>query len=541
MTRIAPLLLLSPLLVRPVPAQGGADWEMIRLDLTVHVLPWEKRAVVEGRATLRFDGDSSPGPSLVVNARQPLMTFEDLRAPRDVDVELNARFPSRPEARLAHLRGEAPYGRGEQLELTFRYASEGTGRQFAVHEQVAFASWTEGWYPFPVPMPGERMAIKSAAPGRTTFHLPAGWRSVSNGRIVERSEDESEVVETWELDRPVARSFAAAPYRVSVHNVDGREIGVYRLGEGSGDVQAEMVAGALAAQEARFGPYPYSSYRIAEIPPVAGDFMASSEQGLILAKSICFAPADGNLALFGHEMAHGWWGNLVGSEGPASILLSESLAQYSAALAIEGLEGRAAMTEFMRFSRPGYIPQQCARGYFGMWRQGVDKPLIELTSGGVDHQLSDAKGHWLHHMLRRRVGDEVFFATMRGILADFKGSEFTLHDLRTRFAAAAPDAELETFFEQWLNRAGAPILDVDWEAVEGGTSVTITQAQAGEPYQLYLDVAVDGSAGTRVHRVDLRERELTVILACEGQPQGVRLDPEHELLIWHPDYGERPE
>jgi len=535
---IAAASLLLSLAARP-QEPDGTGWKLARLDLVVHVLPAEQRLVVEGHARLVLGIESSPGPTLAINSRAALMTFEEVRSP-GLEVDLEARHPAHPNARLARLRRAQPFVAGDEVQVDLLYASAGGDAQFAVQEQVAFASWTQGWTPAALPEPGVRLATASRAAGTTTFHLPAGWRSVSNGRMVEHTEGESGCVEVWELERPVARSFAAGPYTVTTHQVGGREIGIYRLGQGSGEVQAETLAAALAAQEARFGPYPYASYRVAEIPPVAGAFMASSEQGLILAKSVCFEPEDGNIALFGHEMAHGWWGNLVGGDGPGSILLDESLAQYSAAIAIEGVYGRDAMTEFLRFSRPGYIPGQCARGYFELWRRGADKPLMELQSGGTDHQLSDAKGHWVYHMLRRKVGDEVFFATLRGVIADFTERELTWAELRARFGAAAPDAGLEEFFEQWLERAGAPILDSRWTPTAGGVALTVTQVGPGAPYRLDLDVALDGSEGTVLRRVDLRAREQTFELAVAGEVRDVRLDPEHALLIWHPDYGERP-
>lgn len=122
---------------------------------------------------------------------------------------------------------------------------------------------------------------------------------------------------------------------------------------------------------------------------------------------------DGNLPLFAHEAAHAWWGNRVSTTGPGAQLVSESLAQYGAVLAIGALEGHDAMNEFLRLSRDGYNQLQSAAGYFEMARRGGDRPLSQLSNGRWDHNLSDAKGHWFYHMLRHRIGDERFFAVLR--------------------------------------------------------------------------------------------------------------------------------
>jgi aminopeptidase N len=270
---------------------------------------------------------------------------------------------------------------------------------------------------------------------------------------------------------------------------------------------------------------------------------AASQQGLIFARSTGFRYEGGNLPLFAHEMAHGWWGNLVGTDGPGSILCSESLAQYGAVIAIETLEGVDARNEFLRYSRTGYSGLQCANGYFYMWREGHDKPMRDLESGGWDHNLSDAKGHWVYHMLRHRVGDEVFFATLRGMIEDFAGLPMTLDDMRAAFIAAAPDQSLEAFFTQWLDRAGAPVLDFDWWAIENGKGVRIdiAQTQPGEPFHLDLDVEIeflDGDPRTEV--IELREMTQTFRIETDKRPVAIRLDPRYRQLIWRPEYGPRP-
>jgi hypothetical protein len=327
-------------------------------------------------------------------------------------------------------------------------------------------------------------------------------------------------------------------------SVDGMDVSLYLLSEGLPNPRAnvESLGLALKAMEDRWGPYPYPSYAIAEIPNHEGHFGASSEQGFIMVKPFFLQVPGGNLPLFAHEAAHGWWGNTVGTKGPGSLLCSESLAQYGAVIAAERVWSPAHATEFLRFSRPGYVPDQCARGYFEIWRQGKDKPLAELVSGGgSDHTLSDAKGHWVFHMLRRRVGDETFFAVMRGLIAEFDGRTMTLDDVRARFVAAAPDARLPQFFAQWLDRTGAPVLRSEWHMTGDGVALTITQMQDGAPYDLDLDVRIArGDAPPRTERVRVHEREHTFQLAAAERVTGIALDPDHALLVWKPEYGPAP-
>lgn len=527
------------------PNADGSGWRIARLDLNVHVLPKKQRIEVEGWATLRLDQAGSFGPSLAMNVKSRILQFDSVDAPPGATVSINQPHPKRESTVLAHVRFEKEFRRGAEIDVRFAYHSEGRAFQFVVAEDAALSSWTQGWHPCPIPGSGQGFSTVLPATGITRFFLPPGWRSVSNGKLVETNKSAEGVVETWRVDVPVSRSFAAGPYEVTRHTVGDREIGVYLLSAKpqSGKEQAKALADALAAMEARFGPYPYDSYAIAEIPEALVQWFASSEQGFIMAKSSAFAFENGNLPLFAHEMAHGWWGNLVSTTGDGAILCSESLAQYSAVIAIEGVEGKQAATEFLRFSRTGYSSHQCARGYFELARRGNDKPLSKLGSGGWQHTLSDAKGHWVYHMLRGRVGDEIFFRTLRELIRDFSGKEMSLDDFRRAFVRnAPPSAGLKRFFRQWMDQPGAPVLEA--ELVPGSdantTDLVVRQVQAGDPYELDVDVVLETTGGTETHMVRIRDRETRTSFSTAGAAKSVRLDPHHKLLVWKPEYGARP-
>jgi aminopeptidase N len=420
---------------------------------------------------------------------------------------------------------------------------------------ISLASWVENWYPAPLTADGYT-ALAASAPGVTRFHLPLGWRAVSNGRPGARKMTSTGATDTWFVDRAVARSFAAAPYVLARKGSGRRQIAVFLLSAtaASADAQARILDRALGAMERRFGPYPYPSYAIAEVPESVVTWAASSEQGFIMAKTSMFAVPGGNLPLFAHEAAHGWWGNAITTAGPGSKLGSESLAQYGAVVAIETLEGRRAMREFLRFSRPGYNPLQCAMGYFYIWGQGGDKPLAQLEDDKWDHNLSDSKGMWFYDMVRQRLGDARFFGALQELLAAFGSHSMTVRDIRAAFISAAPqDTSLAAFLGQWLDRKGAPVLDLDWwsspppatRAADSSGAVTATlrvrQRQAGEPFVLPLEVALTLRDSSEViDTLNLRERDQQFQLRLRSRPIALRIDPFYRLLIWRPEYGPRP-
>lgn len=520
------------------------DWELVREDLEIWLDPELGSLRLEGTLVARLVGaDTSDGPTLGVNTRDRLVRFDEVLV-AGAAVELNVPFEKKEDVLFALVRFDEPKRRGDEVAVSFACHAEASGNQLVVNEDIAFASWVEGWYPIVARPEGVSFSAATKVPGSTTFYLPDGWHAVTNGALVAEEPGR----EVWESELPLSRSFAAGPYEVLRETVDGFAVSLYMLSDDVHDPRdhVESLAIAIDAMEERWGPYPYPSYAIAEVPEEHGHFGASSEQGFILVKPYFLRTTEGNLPLFAHEASHGWWGNTIGADGDGSLMCTEALAQYGAVIAAERLWGEAGATEFLRFSRPGYITSQCARGFFEMQRHGGDKPLSQLVPGNThDHTLSDAKGHWVYHMLRRRVGDERFFATMRKLIADFTGRAMTLDDIRAAFVAAAPDADLEVFFEQWLDRAGAPVLRHEWQPPtslgDPTVELTIEQLQAGEPYDLKLDVALTAPDGTRrLEEVRLRERRATFRLDAPGGVAAVELDPDHRLLLWDPAYGEPP-
>jgi aminopeptidase N len=528
----------------PAPVEG-TSWKLVHLDLDVTIRAAERTLRFAGRARLRLESDSSTGPSLSLNTRGPQLRFTKAAA-SGASVRLNVTVPGDSAARLLRIRLPRPARRGAELETTFEYEMVAPGSQLLVLDSVALASWVENWYPTPVTNDGYTQAAASA-PGTTQFHLPAGWRALSNGTLASDN--------TWKVTQPVARSFVAGPFTVAREQAGGRDVSMYLLGAAPAAArdQARTLSRAITAMESRFGPYPYAGYAVAEVPESSVTWAASSEQGFIMARTSMFDAPGGNLPLFAHEAAHAWWGNVVNTTGPGSRMGSEALAQYGAVVAIEALEGRAAVRDFLDFSRPGYNPLQCALGYFHIWREGEDVALSALEDGPSDHNLSDSKGMWFYHMTRDRLGDAAFFGGLRRLLADFSTRPMSVPDIRAAFLAAAPaDSGLAGFLDQWLSRAGAPVLDVEWwslrrqaasrkEEPTGAAELRIRQRQPGEPYALDLEVLVTlRDSSTVLDTVRVRRREETFQLELPRRPIDLQVDPHQRVLLWRPKYGPRP-
>lgn len=505
------------------------QWDFARLDLDIELCPHHGNLFGQGTAKLRLVRGPSHGPTLLL---------------RDVSrfTKCTADKGAAGEVRMTPQRAEVIFPQslhaGEEVEVSFEFRSGGDSCPVVVTPQCAYARCHGDWYPQP-------LGGSVVAPGTTRLNVPEDWRTLANGTLADSHVEEGRRIDTWKSEVPTARSFVAGPYFVRRFSGKGSTVVTYFLGEDSGKATTygEGLQQVLSVLEARFGPYPYETCTLVEIPNDVAAWKGAAENGLIFVGSRELHSEDFNTALIAHEVAHQWWGNFVGSRNPAALMVDEALAQYGIVLVIEALEGEQAATEFLRFSRDGYLPCECARAYFNRIRgQEHDKPLMELTGKQYDYWLANAKGHWVYHMLRQRVGDELFFRTLRELIARHGGGEMSLADLRAAFVTAAPpEAELEKFFDQWLDRPSAPMLAVTWTAEDGtdGPAARVTIRQRGEPYELRLEVAVDSGRASSMHAVSLSAQEQTFVLPAPGGATGVRIDPNHRLLIWDPAYDPR--
>ena len=240
--------------------------------------------------------------------------------------------------------------------------------------------------------------------------------------------------------------------------------------------------------------------------------------------SRAFGVPEGIETVIAHEIAHQWFGDSVTGATWADLWLSEGFATYFAGLFIERHDGQQSFKSYM---------QDAADSVFKYSKKAqtpiYDRDTEELF--GLLNANSYQKGAWVLHMLRSRLGDEIFLRGVRNYYQAHKNSTATTEDFRTALEKAS-GKKLGEFFERWVYEAGHPQYEVKWRWLPKtrSVSVTLTQVQNGKPFSDPVEVAINTSSGQIRGVITPTGRTASITIRSAKTPKSVDVDPDDTLL-----------
>lgn len=141
-----------------------------------------------------------------------------------------------------------------------------------------------------------------------------------------------------------------------------------------------------------------------------------------------------------HELAHSWWGHSVDSYGRGTKFLHESLAEFS--------------TGHFQRERYGQEPFATATWIASLLRGQPEGSLFSPT--GDSAGLAYTKGARILDILRKEMGSETFFQTLRAFAARFKDSHASFADFVT-VCNEVSHRDWLPFFNHWCYGTGCPV------------------------------------------------------------------------------------
>jgi hypothetical protein len=286
--------------------------------------------------------------------------------------------------------------------------------------------------------------------------------------------------------------------------------------------------------EKEFGPYPYGEFAVVETPsPQSGKsgFGGAAFEGFMFSDSD-YLQSGFNLAFFAHEIGHQWWGNMVKTKGDKGRgTMDEGLAQYGSLRCVEEMEGTRAAAQYRRVGYPGYADMQCGRGYLLYAAVGLDAALSELPGGHLGHDLPDMKGFLVYDLLARTIGRDRLRDALKRVSHEHAFGFVTWEQFLAQIQSSS-GSNLHWFYEQWLDRKGAPSLKMEWSKTDKFVAGILHQE--APLYRLAVPVVVTTVNGRRIERIIELTGERTPFTIAVERPVKVELDPEFTVLHYDP-------
>jgi hypothetical protein len=319
---------------------------------------------------------------------------------------------------------------------------------------------------------------------------------------------------------------------------------------------AKDIDSSIRFYETFSGPFPYRTLSVSQIPGTFGQ----GWPGLLYLSTFSFLSAEAQhrvgLSSSGqqaftdivpyHEVAHQWWGNVVGWSNYRDQWIDEAIANY---LALLFADSRKPSEHALRIWLERYRKQLEEKV------SGSEAPAGEIGALTIGNRLNSSKspsgfdeviyskGSWVIHMLRqmlRQPGakdpDARFVALLRTLSTKYAYRALSTGDLQHELEAVmtpAMDLEggrsMEWFFEQWVRGTGIPHYRVEFSThhTDKGEAVRGKLFQTGVPRSFITSVPLFANNGSG-HIIFLGE---VVAAGPETSFHFITQDPPHKLVI----------
>lgn len=390
----------------------------------------------------------------------------------------------------------------------------GYGVTGIVSETGTFLLGGAGWYPR---IPGSRPTYK------LLVEAPEGILAISAGKALGHETRDGKTHSAWEVDFPLeGLSLSAGPYMVQERTVKGITISTYFFASSRDLSESYLDAAAryLMFYENLFGPYPFAKFSVVEnFFPTGYGFPSYT----LLGSTVIRLPFIIETSL-GHEIAHCWWGNGVlvdYRQGNWSEGLTTYVSDY--------LYKENASAEEAKAYR-----LQILRNFSTLVHEENDFPLARFRGrhDPASQAIGYGKGAMVFHMIRKKLGDKAFWEALREICRERLFQEASWLDFQEAFERHG-ELDLQSFFDQWVNRKGAPRLSLDSVATEpmGGLwKVRAIIVQKQPVYELDLTLTLE-TESIRGHKTVALSGSATFFEAPSfGRPLKLLLDPDFDVF-----------
>ena len=448
-----------------------------------------------------------------------------------IDLDINGK-PGNYEFRDGRL--QLKPGNGAQMpdaRITIRYAgifddpfpvrpvntdNPGYGVSGTISETGSFLLAGAGWYPH---------LENSHSTYRLKVSAPAGMVAVTAGRAVSHITQNGKTVSDWEINYPVeGLSLSVARYIVDEKKVGDVTAATYFLEPNKHLAKSYLEATTryIKFYSELFGSYPFQKFAVVEnFFPTGYGFPSYT----LLGSTVLRLPFIVYTSL-GHEIAHCWWGNGV-LVAYSSGNWSEGLTTYVADYLFKQMKSEKAARDYRR---------QWLRNFSTLVRPENDFALRQFYSrhSPATKAVGYDKSAMVFHMLRKVVGEEVFWEALKDLYRNHLFRKTSWADIQHAYETRS-NRSLQTFFDQWIYRKGAPqfyIDSVQTTRTNGAWKIRGQIVQNDPYFEFPLILKTESGEQEHTQRIEVAGSATSFELVSKDRPRRLIADPNFDLMRW---------
>jgi aminopeptidase N len=243
-------------------------------------------------------------------------------------------------------------------------------------------------------------------------------------------------------------------------------------------------------------------------------FMDPTQRYMATGGNIRFATSNFFRYVAPHEIAHQWWGHMVGWKSYHDQWMSEGFAEFSASLFIQfAMRDEKKFIEFWNEQRDRITESRPQTHDLKPYTVGPVTQGFRLSSGktyGAYQFLVYPKGAYILHMLRQMMwdraegGDKRFMEMMQDFIKSHYNEDVSTEDLKrtvekfmTKHMNLDDNGRMDWFFNEYVYGTEMPSYRFEYELENGGTTLSarVTQSGVSDKFKMLVPVYLDYGKG----------------------------------------------
>ncbi|HEV8204384.1 MAG TPA: carboxypeptidase regulatory-like domain-containing protein [Pyrinomonadaceae bacterium] len=213
-----------------------------------------------------------------------------------------------------------------------------------------------------------------------------------------------------------------------------------------------------------------------------------------------------------HEIAHQWWGHIIGWDSYHDQWMSEGFAEFSASLYVQFIRGNDKFIDFWEELRKQVVeatPATKGRKPYTIGPVTQGYRLDSGKTGDAARYLIYPKGAYILHMIRMMMysqhqgGDARFQAMMKDFIQSHFNKQVSTEDFKaiverhmTQDMNVDNNGKMDWFFNEWVYGTQVPAYKLEYNVSSDGTlNGKITQSGVSDNFVMLVPVYIDMGKG----------------------------------------------